>query len=130
MKIIDKAIKILILSLIIVNIFGIIDNCYAAKDGTADPLDPDRLTSTDLDPYKDMEDGGMVTMAKKVLVVIRGVSVVLTVILIAVIGFEFILASSAEQRAEILQKSGGILIGVIMLTAGVSIVTLIVTNLV
>ena len=67
----------------------------------------------------------MAEFAGRILGTISIVGAILTVIIIAVIGFQYITGSSSEKMAELKSKLGIILIGVVMMTAATSIVRLV-----
>lgn len=85
----------------------------------------DLVKGNNYDPNKNVPSSTKFTeFAGKILGAISVIGAILTVVLIAVIGFQYITGSS-QDIAEIKSKFGGILIGVVMLTGATAIVRLV-----
>lgn len=85
----------------------------------------DLVKGNNYDPNKHVPSSTKITdFAGKILGAISVIGAILTVVLIAVIGFQYITGSS-QDIAEIKSKFGGILIGVVMLTGATAIVRLV-----
>ena len=116
-KIIKKIVFISIIVLFITILFG--STIYAST------FDPSGLISDDsYDPDTRALPSTITDFAGRILGAISIIGAIITVVLIAVIGFQYI-TGSAGDIAEIKSRFGGILIGVVLLTAATSIVRLV-----
>ena len=120
MKINKIAIKIItIITILIISCTTICTLSFAEDYDIGD------LVTKDYDPNKHVPSSTKITdFAGKILGAISVIGAILTVVLIAVIGFQYITGSS-QDIAEIKSKFGGILIGVVMMTGATAIVRLV-----
>lgn len=91
----------------------------------ATSFDPGQLISgNEYNPDTRALPSTITNFASRILGALSIIGAIITVVLIAVIGFQYI-TGSAGDIAEIKSRFGGILIGVVLLTAATSIVRLI-----
>lgn len=100
--------------------------CTTSNVSYADSFEINSLIEDNsYDPTNQEAPDGLAEFAGRILGTISIVGAILTVIIIAVIGFQYITGSSSEKMAELKSKLGIILIGVVMMTAATSIVRLV-----
>jgi len=113
-----KVIKIMPILLVLLFAFLVF-----APDVFAAPLTPNDVgaNATAQDTTKDI--GGVVTIAGKILSIIRNIAAIVAVIIIAVLGIKFMLGS-AEERAEYKKSFVPLIIGVVVVLGAVQIATM------
>lgn len=115
-----KSVKIITLIIIFIISFTTINTISYAEEWDLKEL----TTENSYDPSKYESPSEFSEVASKVLGAISVIGAILTVVIIAVMGFEYILGSS-QDIAEIQSRFGGMLIGAVLITFATAIVKLV-----
>lgn len=109
-----KSLKIIMAIIAILAILFVFSSNAFADNG--------EITASSLKPTYGSSDGGLGTMAGKVMGIIRNIAVVAGVIVLMVIGVKFILGS-AEEKAEYKKSLIPLVVGIVVVMAATTVVS-------
>lgn len=109
---IQTLVKIIAVLLVVICLVSIANSVFAV-------ITPDQITANE-----NVDDGGALSIAKRVATWIRNISVIAAVIIIMIIGVKYILGS-VEEKAEYKKTFMPLVIGIVLVVAATTIATFI-----